>query len=132
MKKTLLLFLISIFSSASVFAYAVKVYDEMGNRVGTYRKEGDKFVLYDFNDKKVENPETLIQNAPSQKTLTQYSQYLYDENMNPIGSFTTGFYGSNGRYYPRGFYYPKSWNPHSHGEFIVRPATGAGFTIKNY
>ena len=36
------------------FAYSVKVYDQWGNRVGTYKKEGDNYVLYDFNDKKVE------------------------------------------------------------------------------
>jgi hypothetical protein len=60
MFKIFLLLLSIIIFSSQVFAYSIKVYDEYGNRVGTYRKEGDNFVLYDFHDKKVEDPSTLI------------------------------------------------------------------------
>ena len=130
MKKVLLILLATYISSTSVFAYAIKVYDEMGNRIGTYRKEGENFVLYDFNDEKVEDPTTIMKAAPSKRTLTNYTQYFYDENMQPIGSYTSGFYGSNGRYYPRGFRYPRSWYPYSNSNSIVVPAAGEGFTIK--
>ena len=107
MRKILVLFFIFLFTISQVYAYAIKVYDEYGNRVGTYKKEGDSYQLYDFNDKKVENPENIIKNAPSQKTLTEYSRTFYDENMIPIGSWRSGFYGNNGRYYPRyGEFYP--------------------------
>ena len=109
MKQLAIILLTLIITTAQAFAYSVKVYDYWGNRVGTYKKEGDRYVLYDFNDKKVENPEDLIINPPSQKTLTNYTQYFYDENMNPIGSFTTGFWGNNGRYYPRGRFVPRAF-----------------------
>ena len=120
MKKFLSLLLVLILTAGSSFAYSVKVYDEFGNRVGTYRKEGDRFVLYDFNDNKIEEPEELIEDAPPQKTLTQYTQYLYNENMVPIATYRSGYWGSNGRYYPRGFMYPRGWMPTA-SPCIVRP-----------
>lgn len=102
-------------------AYSIKVYDQMGNRVGTCKREGDNYVLYDFHDKKVDNPSTLIKNAPSQKTLKEYSQTFYDENMMPIFNYSTGLYGSDGMYYPRGFYPPRCWYNTSTPS-IVRPS----------
>ena len=101
MRKIFILSAIILLTVTETFAYAIKVYDEYGNRVGTYRKEGDHYQLYDFNDKKVEQPDTIIKDAPDSKTLTEYSQTFYDENMTPIGSWHSGYYGSNGRYYPR-------------------------------
>ena len=121
MHKIILSILFVFICISEVFAYSVKVYDEYGNRVGTYKKEGDNFVLYDFNDKKVEDPSTLIKNAPDQKNLTNYTQTFYDEYMMPVFSYTTGFYGNNGRYYPRGFYPPRSWIGPSNCPYIVRP-----------
>ena len=120
-KNLFLILLIFIFSITSAFSYAIKVYDQYGNRVGTYRKEGDKFVLYDFNDKKVENAQELIKNAPSQKYLTDLTQYFYDENMNPIGSYTTGLWGNYGRFYPRGRFIPKYFYNHNE-PYIIRPS----------
>lgn len=122
-KIILTIFLIFVCMS-EVFAYAIKVYDEYGNRVGTYRKEGDNFVLYDFYDKKVDDPSTLIKNAPNQKTLTNYSHTFYDEYMMPLFSYSTGYYGSNGRYYPRGFYPPRNWIGSPDCPSIVRPRAG--------
>jgi hypothetical protein len=121
MRKLLLIVLIIFLSVGETFAYAVKVYDQYGNRVGTYRKEGDKYVLYDFNDNKVENPEEVIKNPPSQRTLSEFTQTLYDENMMPIGNFTSGLYGSDGVYYPRGWYIPRGWRYPRHN-YIVRPS----------
>ena len=114
MKKILLLLTLFFMTAFEVNAYAIKVYDDLGNRVGTYRKEGDKFVLYDFNDKKIENPEEFIKNPPKQEYLKQYTQYVYDSNMMPIGTFTSGWYDSSGRYYPResypagSYYFPRT------------------------
>ena len=120
MKKLFIIFVLFLFSVTSVFAYSIKVYDEYGNRVGTYRKEGDKYQFYDFNDKKVDRPEAVIKDVPTDKTLTEYTQTFYDENMIPIGTWRSGLYGNNGRYYPRGYLYPgafyKTDTPH-----IVRP-----------
>ena len=121
MRRLLILLLILLITVSESFAYAIKVYDEYGNRVGTYRKEGDGYQFYDFNDNKVDSPDMLIENAPDKKTLTEYSQTFYDENMIPIGTWRSGFYGNNGRYYPRyGEYYPVSWYKRQ-SPYIVRP-----------
>ena len=87
MHKLLVVFVIFLLVVSETFAYSVKVYDEYGNRVGTYKKEGDNYQFYDFNDNKVDRPEAVIKDAPSQKTLREYSRTLYDENMNPIGTY---------------------------------------------
>lgn len=121
MRKICIMLLLFIISLTEVQAYALKLYDEYGNRVGTYRKEGDTYQLYDFYDNKVDTPESLIKNAPSQKTLSEYSQMFYDEHMLPIGVWrSTGYYGNDGKYYPRGFYYPSSWT-RTRSPYIVRP-----------
>ena len=132
MRKILITLFCILLTVSETFAYAIKVYDEYGNRVGTYRKEGENFQLYDFNDKKVDNPESLIKNAPDKRTLTEYSRTFYDENMMPIGTWRSGFYGNNGRYYPRhtefypaGFY--KTRTP-----YIVRPHAPANHGIYQY
>lgn len=119
MRKFIYIFLLLIIATTQTFGYAIKVYDQWGNRIGTYKKEGDNYVLYDFYDKKVENPEELMQNPPNQKTLTNYTQYFYDENMLPIMGFNavcrnTGRYYSNGRFFARCFY-------RNQGPSIVRP-----------
>ena len=103
MRKILALFVLLIVLCSNVYAYSIKVYDENGSRIGTYRKEGDNYVLYDFNDKKIENPSTLIQNAPSQNNLKEYSQYLYNENMYPIGTYRDGYFGPNRIHYGYGY-----------------------------
>ena len=122
MRKLLILLLAMFFITSDVFAYAIKVYDEYGNRVGTYRKEGDDYQFYDFNDRKVDAPSKIIENAPDKKTLTEYSQVFYDENMVPIGGWRSGFYGNDGRYYPRYTeYYPSSWY-RTRTPYIVRPS----------
>ena len=93
----------------------------MGNRIGTYRKEGENFVLYDFNDKKVENPEDLMKNPPTQKDL----KYFYN-NITPIGAYTYEVYTPSVRYYPArcfppaNFYRPKPL-------YIVRPSARIKF-----
>ena len=121
MKKLFILIMLIILAVPETFAYAIKVYDQMGNRLGTYRKEGENFVLYDFYDKKVENPDELIKNAPNQKTLTNFSQYFYDENMNPIGSFSTGMWLNYGGFRPQRIrYFPGSYCP-MNTNYIVRP-----------
>ena len=121
MHRIVLLLLIFVFSVVQAYAYAIKVYDEYGNRVGTYKKEGENYQLYDFNDKKVDNPEKLIKNVPSQKTLTEYSRTFYDENMIPIGSWHSGYFSNDGRYYPRyGEYYPAAFYK-TRIPYIVRP-----------
>lgn len=129
MKRSFIL-LLTLFITANItFAYSVKVYDEMGNRVGTYKKENGQFVLYDFNDNKVEDPSTLMQRQPSQQALNYYTQYLYTENMQPIAPYASNFYRNAGRYY-RGFRYPSAWYQHSSGPAIVVPSVGEGFTVK--
>ena len=133
MRKLLILSAIMLFTVTQSFAYSIKVYDEYGNRVGTYKKEGENYQLYDFNDNKVDYPEMIIKDAPSQKTLTEYTRTFYDENMMPIGTWRSGFYGNNGRYYPRngelvpaGFY--KTRTP-----YIVRPsAKSYGYKYADY
>ncbi len=134
MKKIFILLTILLLTTLETFAYAIKVYDQMGNRLGTYRKEGENYVLYDFYDKKVENPEDLIKNAPNQKTLTNLSQYFYDENMNPIGSYTSGLWSNYGGYYPPhrwGYrYVPYNYYRSMNNNYIVRPA--AKSTILDY
>lgn len=127
MRKILILFAIILISVSETFAYALKVYDEYGNRVGTYRKEGESYQLYDFYDKKVDNPDNLIQNAPAQKTLTEYSRTFYDENMMPIGTWRSGYFGNNGRYYPRyGNYLPAGFYK-TRTPYIVRPRANSNF-----
>ena len=121
MRNLLIIFFILFFSLPAVFAFSVKVYDEYGNRVGTYKKDGENYELYDFNDKKIESPEQLIKNPPTQKTLTEYTQTLYDENMIPIGTFRSGLYGNDGSYYPRGLFYPYYWTPYRYEPSITRP-----------
>ena len=132
MRKIFILFTILFFTVSETFAFAVKVYDEYGNRVGTYRKENDHYQLYDFYDNKVENPDNLIKNAPDQRTLTEYSQTFYDENMNPIGTWHSGLYGNDGRYYPRHpEYYPSDF-PRIRTPYIVRPHVNTGTGIYKY
>ena len=132
MHKIFIIIAVFILTLSETLAYAVKVYDEYGNRIGTYRKEGDSYQLYDFYDNKVENPENLIKNAPNQKTLTEYSQTFYDENMMPIGTWKSGFYGNNGRYYPRrGEYYPAGFYK-TRTPYIVRPSANTNQGIYKY
>lgn len=121
MRKLLILSTILFFTVTQSFAYSIKVYDEYGNRVGTYKKEGENYQLYDFNDKKVDSPEMIIKDAPSQKTLTEYTRTFYDENMMPVGTWRSGFYGSNGRYYPRNSEYIPAGFHKSRTPYIVRP-----------
>ena len=132
MRKILLLLIILTIAMSDAFAMAIKLYDEYGNRVGTYRKEGDSYQLYDFNDKKVDSPEMLIKDAPSQKTLTEYSRTFYDENMLPIGTWRSGYYGNNGRYYPRyGEFYPAPFY-RTRTPYIVRPRANNDFQYADY
>ena len=121
MKKLTIIALLLLITMNETFAYAIKVYDEWGNRIGTYKKEGENFVLYDFYDKKVENPENLIKNPPNNRLLKEYSQYFYDENMNPIGGYSTGLWWNHGRFYPGRRYMPRCFNPPC-GRSIVRPS----------
>jgi len=122
MHKILIIFAIFVFSVTQAYAYSIKVYDEYGNRVGTYRKEGDNYQFYDFNDKKVDSPEMVIKDAPDKKTLTEYSRTFYDSNMNPIGTWRSGYFGNNGRFYPRGgIYYPSAFYGTT-TPYIVRPS----------
>ena len=121
MNRIFLLLIILLSFTTETFAYAIKVYDEYGNRVGTYRKEGDKYQLYDFNDKKVETPDGLTHGNPKTKVMSENYQILYDENMIPIGRWEPVIYGSNGRYYPLGgIFYPVPYNDYS-GNYIVKP-----------
>ena len=132
MRKIFILFAIILFTVTETFAYAIKVYDEYGNRVGTYKKEGDGYQLYDFNDNKVDQPEMLIENAPDKRTLTEYSQTFYDENMMPMGTWRSGFYGNNGRYYPRrSVFYPSNFNG-PRAPYIVRPHAHTNRGIYQY
>ena len=126
MYKYLVFIAILILTITEANAYAIKVYDEYGNRVGTYRKEGDNYQLYDFYENKVETPESLIKDAPEQKTLTEYSRTFYDANMMPIGTWRSGFYGNDGRYYPRGVFYPSTFS-RTRTPYIVRPSARNGF-----
>ena len=73
MRKIFLFLMIILITASQTFAYSIKVYDEYGNRVGTYKKEGENYQLYDFYDKKVDSPEIIIKDAPDKKTLTEYS-----------------------------------------------------------
>ncbi len=121
MRKIFILSAILLLTVTESFAYAIKVYDEYGNRVGTYRKEGDRYQLYDFYDNKIDNPDSLIKNAPNQRTLKEYTQTFYDENMMPIGTWSSGYYGNNGRYYPRHTeFYPAPFYK-TRTPYIVRP-----------
>ncbi len=132
MRKIFIILAIILLTVPETFAYAIKVYDEYGNRVGTYRRVGDKYELYDFNDNLVKQPDTLIQNAPDKKTLKEYSQTFYDENMIPIGTWRSGYYGSNGRYYPRGgVFYPAGWR-RTASPYIVRPHAHSSEGIYKY
>ena len=132
MRKIFILFTILLLTVTETFAYAMKVYDEYGNRIGTYRKEGDHYQLYDFNDNKVDNPDSLIKNPPNQKTLTEYSQTFYDANMMPIGTWRSGFYGNNGKYYPRyGEYRPAAFG-RMISPYIVRPHARVNTGIYKY
>jgi len=124
MRKIFLIILTILICVPETYAYSIKVYDEYGNRVGTYKKEGEAYTLYDFHDKKVEDPSTLIKNVPTQRTLNEYTQTFYDENMLPVFSYSTGFYDTYGRYYPRGFYPPRSWIPRPFNNSIVCPRAG--------
>ena len=126
MRKILVIFAVLLFTVSESFAFAVKVYDEYGNRVGTYRKVGQDYQLYDFYDKRVENPDNLIKGAPDKKTLTEYTQTFYDENMIPIGTYRSGFYGNNGRYYPRRGFYPAGFQ-RMRTPYIIRPNNQSGF-----
>ena len=133
MRKIFILFAVVLLTLSETFAYGVKVYDEYGNRVGTYKKEGDSYQLYDFNDRKVEHADTLIQNAPDNRTLTEYSQTFYDANMMPIGTWRSGFYGNNGRYYPRnGVFFPSTAFYQTRTPYIVRPHARTDNRLYNY
>ena len=132
MRKIFLFLMIILITASQTFAYSIKVYDEYGNRVGTYKKEGENYQLYDFYDKKVDSPEMIIKDAPDKKTLTEYSRTFYDENMNPIGTWRSGYFGNNGRYYPRGgMYYPSAFYK-TRSPYIVRPHARTNTGIYKY
>ena len=132
MHKIFILSAIIIMTASATFAHAIKVYDEYGNRVGTYRKEGDHYQLYDFHDNKVDQPDMIIKDAPDTKTLKEYSQTFYDENMIPIGTWRSGYFGNDGRYYPRYTqFYPAGFY-NSGSPYIVRPHTNTGEGIYKY
>lgn len=132
MRKIFILSAIILFTVSQTFAYSIKLYDEYGNRIGTYKKEGDEYQLYDFNDNKVDNPAMLIREEPDKRTLTEYSQTYYDENMNPVYTWRSGFYGSDGRYYPRNaIFYPTGVSG-IRTPYIVRPHANNGTGIYQY
>ena len=132
MRKIFILFAMILFTVSETYAYAIKVYDEYGNRVGTYKKEGDNYQLYDFYDKKIDNPEGLIKDAPNQRTLREYSQTFYDENMLPIGTWRSGYYGSDGKYYPRHSEFIPAGFHRTRSPYIVRPHANTNQGIYQY
>ena len=131
MRNILIVLLIILMTTSATLAYAIKVYDEYGNRVGTYKKEGENYQLYDFYDKKVDNPDDLIQNAPDRDTLKEYSRTFYDENMIPIGSLRSGLYSKGGSFYPRGTFYPTGEKYYFRPTpYIVRPSANHGLKLE--
>ena len=60
----------SFITASQVFAYAIKIYDQWGNRIGTYKKEGENYVLYDFYDNKIDSK--ALNTAIGYKELFKY------------------------------------------------------------
>ena len=123
MQKFLVLMLISIFTIAQTYAYAIKVYDEYGNRIGTYRKSNEKYEFYDFHENKVENPEDVIQNPPSQKTLIEiYQGRIYNPDMMPLDTYSNRLYDIWDKNSPKRYSFPPSVNM-PREPYIVCPRT---------
>ena len=131
MKKFLAIVFISAITTQCVLAFGIKVYDEMGNRIGTYKKEGDNYVLYDFNDKKIDNPEDLMKDPPSQNALKEYNQLFYDENMIPIGGYYTGLWMNSGRHCPGRRFVPRCFY-RTGSPYVVRPKAGSTVYEERY
>lgn len=132
MRKILILSFIFLLTITETFAYAIKLYDEYGNRIGTYRKDGDEYQLYDFYDKKVDNPDNLIKNAPDNNTLNEYSRTFYNEAMMPIGVWRSGYYGNDGRYYPRGVQFYPAGMHRTRSPYMIRPRANANKDFYKY
>ena len=120
MCKLILILLIIFITAGESFAYAVKVYDEYGNRVGTYRKVGDGYEFYDFYDRKVEKAEDIIKNAPTQKVLSETEPRIYNSDLLPLDAYNFPIYGTEWRYHTRRYVRPHFVNM-PRGRYIVRP-----------
>ena len=120
MRNLVLLIIIMLITGGEVFSFAIKVYDEYGNRVGTYRRVGDSYEFYDFYDRKVEKAEDIIKNAPSQNTLKEVGTRIYNPDMMPLDSYSSNLYGTYWRNYPRRFIRPQYVNS-PRAPYIVRP-----------
>ena len=92
MKKILFSILLLVIFANSAFAYAIKIYDEYGSRIGTAKKVGENYELYDMDGKKFENYEKLHSSIPfdNKTTLQERIIYFYDQDLRPIGTISNG------------------------------------------
>jgi len=126
MKKIILFILSFIFSTLIILSDEIKVYDELGNRVGTYKKINDKYEFYDFYERKIEDPSSVIKNAPDQNTLKNYSQEYKVTKDAITDMYINNSFSGRYRRFDRGFIQPKCWYNYQTPS-IVRPSAKTNF-----
>ena len=77
MQKFVLIVFIFIFTVSQTFAYAIKVYDENGNKIGTYKKENNCYPS-DFFDNNI--PYVARPNPNADSNISKYADYHEDMN----------------------------------------------------
>ena len=79
MQKFVLIVFIFIFTVSQTFAYAIKVYDENGNKIGTYKKENNCYQFYDLKGKKAQKPSVPVRYYPLENDF--YPSDFFDNNI---------------------------------------------------
>lgn len=76
MQKLLLLLLIFAMSTSMTFAYSIKLYNDNGYMIGTARKNGEDYEIYDLNDKRVTDYDAFY-NSPGDPDRKQMPESKY-------------------------------------------------------
>ena len=94
MKKIFIIFLLFFLTVCESYAYTVKLYDQYGNHIGSAKKNGEQYEIYNLNNDKVESYDDLFDKTATKQIITEYSRVIYDQNLRPVGTFTEGIYGN--------------------------------------
>lgn len=94
MKKLLLLLLMFVVSTSMAFSYSIKLYNDNGYMIGTAKKNGEDYEIYDLNDNRVKDYDAFY-NSPGDANRKQLSESKYFDKI-PGYDWVRVTKGSNG------------------------------------
>ena len=79
MKRFIAIILLLFLVSGDAFAYAIKLYNKKGNMIGTARKIGEDYEIYDLDDHLVKDFDAFYasEGDPERRTLKETSIFQY-------------------------------------------------------